>query len=276
MTDKRRESNHSSPRTRGESSHSSPGRRRESSHSSPGRKRESNHSSPRRRESDHVSSREADGRSGDFQDAVGRLETAVHELVGSAKGQFSDRAATFIDDTAARIEKEFATRKTRSQKDRSRRRHRNRQRAQRIEGRSRRLYRDPRHGKIGGVCAGIANYYSMETWVVRCIAITGLLFMGQFVFPAYWIAYFAMDKPPKNPSIKNASNDEYVEQPVHVSPAPELGPRFSPRGSLRNVEADFSEVELRLRRMESHVTSGKYELQKELRKIEEDGHGTMA
>ena len=111
----------------------------------------------------------------------------------------------------------------------------------------------------------------METWVVRCVAITGLLFMGSIVFPAYWIAYFVMDKPPKNPS-----KVEYAEEPVHISPAPELGPRFSPRGSLRNAQADLSEVELRLRRMESHVTSGKYELQKELRKIEEDGRGTMA
>ena len=95
--------------------------------------------------------------------------------------------------------------------------------------------------------------------------------MGSIVFPAYWIAYFVMDRPPKEPS-----KVEYVEEPVHVSPAPELGPRFSPRGSLRNAQADLAEVELRLRRMETHVTSGKYELQKELHKIEEDGRGTMA
>ena len=260
MTDKKRDINQASPL-----------RRRDNKRASSSRRRDAGPASPGRRESDRVSSTQADDRPGDFQEAVTRLESAVHELVGSAKGQFSDRAATFIDETAARIEKEFATRTTRAQKDRSRRRHRNRLRAQRFEGRSRRLYRDPRHGKIGGVCAGIANYYGMETWVVRCIAVTGLLFVGQFVFPAYWIAYFVMDKPPKNPP-----KVEYAEEPVHVSAAPELGPRFSPRGSLRNVEADFSEVELRLRRMETHVTSGKYELQKELRKIEEDGRGTMA
>ncbi|MCZ6619173.1 MAG: PspC domain-containing protein [Gammaproteobacteria bacterium] len=121
------------------------------------------------------------------------------------------------------------------------------------------------------MCAGIAKYYGMETWVVRCVAVTGLLFMPQIFFPAYWVAYFVMDKPPRGPS-----REEYAEEPVHVSPAPELGPRFSPRGSLRNAEADLSEVELRLRRMESHVTSGKYELQKELHKIEQDGRGTLA
>jgi len=38
---------------------------------------------------------------------------------------------------------------------------------------------------------------------------------------------------------------------------------------VRAVQADLSEVELRLRRMESYVTSGRYELNKELVKIDD-------
>jgi hypothetical protein len=34
------------------------------------------------------------------------------------------------------------------------------------------------------------------------------------------------------------------------------------------VKADLTEVELRLRRMETHVTSGRYELQRELHRID--------
>jgi len=26
------------------------------------------------------------------------------------------------------------------------------------------LYRDPVNGKLGGVCAGLAEYFGMETW----------------------------------------------------------------------------------------------------------------
>ena len=44
----------------------------------------------------------------------------------------------------------------------------------------------------------------------------------------------------------------------------------NPRRNLRNVQADLQEVELRLRRMETHVTSGQYELQRELHRIETD------
>ena len=133
-----------------------------------------------------------------------------------------------------------------------------------IPSRSRRLYRDPVRAKIGGVCAGIARYYGIETWVVRCAAVTGLIFVPQFVFPAYWIAYFLMDMPPRDtaPGNNGRGRDD------HSSPAPELGSKLSPRRSLRNIQADLTQIELKLRRMETHVVSGQYELQKELNKID--------
>jgi hypothetical protein len=37
------------------------------------------------------------------------------------------------------------------------------------------------------------------------------------------------------------------------------------------VQADLAEAELKLRRMETHVTSGQYELQRELNKLESEG-----
>lgn len=140
--------------------------------------------------------------------------------------------------------------------------------------RTRRLYRDPERGRLGGVCAGIAAYYGVEPWVVRLLAVTGLLFFPSIVFPAYWIAYFLLDKMPAAGDMSAASSARdggHGRRSNHASPAPELGPRLSPRNSLRNLQADLSEVELRLRRMEHHVTSGQYELQRELNKI--DGGG---
>ena len=130
--------------------------------------------------------------------------------------------------------------------------------------RSRTLRRDRKHGRIAGVCAGIANYLGMETWVVRCAAVTGLIFMPNIVFPAYWIAFFVIGKPEEDEDWpKDAQGRE-----DHNAPAPELGPRLSPRRSLRHVQADLMQAELRLRRIEYHITSGRYELQKELRKLD--------
>jgi phage shock protein PspC (stress-responsive transcriptional regulator) len=61
----------------------------------------------------------------------------------------------------------------------------------------RRLYLDPARRRIVGVCAGIARYYGVEPWVVRLIAVTALLFFPGIIFPAYWVAYFVMERPPR-------------------------------------------------------------------------------
>jgi phage shock protein C len=216
-------------------------------------------------------------RGADFQASVARLERAVQELVVAARERFSDRATTFIDETTQRLESEL---ERRSRRPRPTVEHRL---EEQVEGMPRRLYRDRRRRKIAGVCAGIARYYGMEPWVIRLIAVTGLLFFPSIVFPAYWIAYFVMGKPPGNGSIEarggsrhDARRDGRHGRHDHRSPAPELGSRLSPRYSLRNVQADLTEVELRLRRMETHVTSGQYELQRELNKIDHDGVGRRA
>lgn len=39
----------------------------------------------------------------------------------------------------------------------------------------RKLYRDPMHKTIGGVCSGLAHYFNMEIWLVRLIFVLGLL-----------------------------------------------------------------------------------------------------
>jgi len=141
----------------------------------------------------------------------------------------------------------------------------------------RRLYLDPGRRRIAGVCAGIARYYEVEPWVVRLVAVTALLFFPGIVFPAYWVAYFVMERPPGSARgqglhgwARHQGRSAYrrARRDVFSSPAPEFGPRLSPRRGLRDVKADLNEIELRLRRMEAHVTSGRYELQRELHRID--------
>lgn len=203
----------------------------------------------------------------EIQRAMARLEAAVQQLVASARTEFSGRAAGFINETARRLEREAAGRGDEADNPRVGTNPGTRNQPWRLRSdarRSRRLCRDREHQKIGGVCAGIAAYYGLETWVVRCVAVTGLIFMPQIVLPGYCIAYFLMDRPPRRP----IAGDGGGGSPDHSSPAPEFGTRLSPRRSLRNVQADLAQVELKLRRIETHVTSGQYELQRELARIE--------
>ena len=242
----------------------------------------------------------------DFKGALNRLEDAVQDLVGSAKGEVSDRATEFVEEAAERLQREADARRRGS-----RRGGRNGNGGRHGGGqgggnggrrgpyrggmygeyhpwrgwnyswpeRSGRLLRDPDHAKIAGVCAGLANYFGVERWVVRCIALTSLIFLPSITFPAYWILYFMMDSPDEDGEtaerkLKKRSHRRQRRdrsQDRHASPAPELGPQLSPRRSLRSVQADLNEIELKLRRMESHVTSGHYELQRELNKMEKQG-----
>lgn len=48
--------------------------------------------------------------------------------------------------------------------------------------------------KFLGVCAGIANFVGIETWMIRLGFIISVIFGGWFMIPAYFIAWFFMDK----------------------------------------------------------------------------------
>ena len=225
--------------------------------------------------------------SGDVDSPTSRLEKAVQELVSVAKEEFSDRAGAFVEETTQRLRRELGSQqgsqgssgdhskaeephRSRSSRRRARRAHRRTKYMRRggvgnaSSGRSRTLVRDTRHGKICGVCAGLANYWEMETWVVRCIAVTGLIFMPTIVLPAYFVACIIMKKD----SAARTSDEGISLGSDHSTLAPEFGPLLAPRNSLRNIQAELDQAELRLRRMETHVTSGQYELQRELNKIE--------
>jgi phage shock protein C len=226
----------------------------------------------------------------EFQRSVERLEKAVQGFVAATNEHVTNRAAEFVDDTAERLERELRSRRGQRDDDGARydskRSRRERYREARWERRSRRrearwqsaagtpgyrttrLYQDKRRQKVSGVCAGIARYFGVEVWVVRGIAITGLIFMPSVVVPAYFIAAWVLPKAPDGKSPLDNDTPSDKSRTDHSSPVPELGAQLSPRRSLRGVQADLDQLELKLRRMESHVTSGQFELQRELKRID--------
>lgn len=192
-----------------------------------------------------------------------------------------------------------------------RRKHRQRHKfSDDVEGHYSTLYIDKNDEKVAGVCAAFARYFGVESWVVRMGALTGLIFIPTIVFPGYWISYFVIQKKsstkPKRifgrrrrrrhqrrEAAKAAAadlyaeeyGDDYVEEHAdqQAQTRRERAPRASekprpvrtekpqPSRDLRHVTTDLTQAELRLRRMESFVTSDQYELHKELHKIEREG-----
>lgn len=115
-----------------------------------------------------------------------------------------------------------------------------------------RLYRDPENGMIFGVCAGLADYFGFDVKLTRiCVALGGLFF-----FPTVIVIYVIM-------GLLLDDSPEPREKPVREDPALRRRVRSEPHATLRSVRHRFRELDRRLQRLEKHVTSKKYNLQRE-------------
>ena len=60
----------------------------------------------------------------------------------------------------------------------------------------REIYLDPHHKKLGGVCAGVANYLDLPRSWVRIAAVIALLVHPPTALLAYGLAYLVLDEDP--------------------------------------------------------------------------------
>ncbi len=51
------------------------------------------------------------------------------------------------------------------------------------------IYRNTREGKIGGVAAGLADYWDVAHWVVRLLFVVAFLFTGTLAFWGYVVGW---------------------------------------------------------------------------------------
>ncbi|MBO6511974.1 MAG: PspC domain-containing protein [Roseibium sp.] len=152
------------------------------------------------------------------------------------------------------------------------------------------LYRDKQRKKVMGVCAGLADYWGRPVWEVRVFTVVGLFIIPTVVVPAYFIMAFLMDDKPYYRRVTDR-----FEEPADASPEPAKQTTRQQRREERkmkrearrkaqtvdeatsspmdNVQAmkaakeKFADIEQRLRQMETHVTSDRFELQREFKKI---------
>ena len=158
--------------------------------------------------------------------------------------------------------------------------------------RPRELYRDPAHGKIAGVCAGIGRYFDWPVWLIR-LALVVLAVTTQ-VFPlvaVYLIAWFVLDplssySPPGlrgqvdgwvrhtrshwdgGPAAQ--ADTESMAEPGETASQPS-----TPQAVIRQpvepdwfgVETAFAELESRVQAMERHVTEPAFVLRQQVRSL---------
>ncbi len=148
------------------------------------------------------------------------------------------------------------------------------------------LHRDPSKGKIAGVCAGIAEYFGMEIWLVRILTLTGFFLLAPpFFFVGYIAAWFVLEKKPRGSSPKSR-NDELASRSqhnkVHSKGWHNVSEQESdkvmvkskvwqagepPKQAFIDIKQCFTKNESRLRKMETYVTSSEFQLNRELSKL---------
>ena len=120
----------------------------------------------------------------------------------------------------------------------------------------RRFYRSADKAILGGVCAGLAEYFGFNLKVTRILAIIAF-FMAM---PMAVVAYFAIVFLVPSRSTK-------VEQPK-VDPEFKRALRATPRQTMSDVRARFQSLDRRLASLEKYVTSSRYQLDREFKELE--------
>lgn len=117
------------------------------------------------------------------------------------------------------------------------------------------LYRNRHKGLVGGVCAGLADYFEVDRVLVRILFIVALFMTLQVALIAYVVAYFALDNDPNT----LVGDDGRLKSRFDSS--------FERKSVLKSVQDRFSTVEERLRKLEAYVTSKRFQLQDEIDRL---------
>ncbi len=128
--------------------------------------------------------------------------------------------------------------------------------------RDRQLYRDPVNGKLTGVCAGIANYFGAEIWLVRILVVSAALLGGSFLVMLAYVAFTLMlEKQPYDyqENLKAKQDHTIKNRPWQSGQTPE--------NLLCNIESDLANVEKQVRAVEAYVTSDTFKINREFNKL---------
>ena len=116
-----------------------------------------------------------------------------------------------------------------------------------------RFYRDKRHGKILGVCAGIADYTGFDVNLVRVCMVAAVFLSSGSILPFYFIAAFMTPDKPRELAVADSEERQFWQ-----------GVRASPARTARDIRSRFKDIDRRLADIESYVTTENRSLAREI------------
>ena len=125
----------------------------------------------------------------------------------------------------------------------------------------RRFYRSADRAMLGGVCAGLADYFGFNLKVTRILAVVAFL----WAMPLATIAYLGVVLLVPARPLSSAAN------PVDREFSQAL--RSSPGQTMSDLRSRFQALDRRLARLEKYVTSSRYQLDREFRDLDDSSKG---
>ena len=119
-----------------------------------------------------------------------------------------------------------------------------------------RFYRDKRHGKIMGICAGIADYTGFDVSLVRITMIAAVFLSSGSIIPIYFLAGMVAPDKPRELEMGD-SEDKQFWQSV----------RTSPTRTARDIRMRLKDIDRRLADIESYVTTENRSLAREIEQL---------
>ena len=123
----------------------------------------------------------------------------------------------------------------------------------------RRLYRDADRAVLGGVCAGLSKYLGINLKVTRFLCIIAFLCAFPFALIAYLIGVVMI--PVSSSAVQDGTRyDELRKQALREE-------ILRARPTVSDVRERYKSMDERLARIEKYVTSSRYELDEEFRRL---------
>ncbi len=120
----------------------------------------------------------------------------------------------------------------------------------------RRFYRDADRAVLGGVCAGLAGYLGFNLKVTRFLAFIAFLMAMPIVVIGYLAAVFLI--PSSSSRVYDHATEKEKEQARRTP---------SSSATADEVRRRYQSLDKRLARLEKHVTSKRFQLEQELRRL---------
>ncbi len=118
------------------------------------------------------------------------------------------------------------------------------------------FYLDKKHGKVMGVCAGLADYTGFDVTLIRILLILGIFMGGGALIPVYFITGWVAQDRPRELQDSDAEETKFWQ-----------GVRTSPSRTTRDIKSRFRDIDRRLAQIEHYVTVENRSLAREIEQL---------